>query len=59
MIKYVDKIVEDKTKDVELKKLRLENKQLNDELTNITETLEKMNKAKYLKNTDLSDLYDE
>jgi len=36
-----------------------ENKKLKNELDKITETLEKLNKATYLKNSDLNSLYDE
>jgi hypothetical protein len=52
----VEKYVTDNT---EIKRLQDENKKLNDELNQITTTLEKMNKAKYLKGSDLNDLYDE
>ena len=36
-----------------------ENKKLKDELNKITESLEKMNKARYLKGSDLNNLYEE
>jgi len=45
--------------DDEVKALKLENDKLKDELTKITTALEKMNKAKYLKSSDLNNLYDE
>lgn len=45
--------------DDEVNSLKEENKKLKDELSNITVALEKMNKAKYLKGSDLNNLYDE
>jgi hypothetical protein len=55
----VEKIIWDKPKEKELDDLRTENDKLKKELNNITDTLEKMNKAKYLKGSDLNNLYDE
>lgn len=45
--------------DEEIKVLKQENEKLKDELFKITTALEKMNKAKYLKGSDLNNLYDE
>ncbi len=45
--------------DEEIKRLNEENKKLKNELDKITVALEKMNKAKYLKGSDLNNLYDE
>jgi radical SAM superfamily enzyme len=45
--------------DDEVNSIKEENKKLKDELSNITVALEKMNKAKYLKGSDLNNLYDE
>ena len=39
--------------------LEEENKKLNEELNKITEALTKASKAKFMKNSDLSSLYDE
>ena len=47
------------TDDKEVNKLREENKKLQDELDKLNEALNKFNKATYLKNSDLSSLYDE
>ena len=55
----VEKLMWDKKKEKELDDLKAENNRLINELNNITETLEKMNKAKYLKGSDLNNLYDE
>ncbi len=52
----VEKIV---INDDEVKTLKEENEKLKDELSKITLALEKMNKAKYLKGSDLNNLYDE
>ncbi len=52
----VEKIV---INDDEVKILKEENEKLKDELSKITLALEKMNKAKYLKGSDLNNLYDE
>lgn len=43
----------------QIKLLSEENEKLKDELNKITEALDKMNKAKYLKGSDLNNLYDE
>lgn len=52
----VEKII---INDEELKRLSEENESLKNELSKITVALEKMNKAKYLKGSDLNNLYDE
>jgi hypothetical protein len=52
----VEKII---INDEELKTIKEENEKLKNELSQITNTLEKMNKAKYLKGSDLNNLYDE
>jgi hypothetical protein len=52
----VEKII---INDEELKRLNEENESLKNELSKITVALEKMNKAKYLKGSDLNNLYDE
>lgn len=52
----VEKLV---VNDAELNVLKKENEQLKEELNKITSALEKMNKAKYLKGSDLNNLYDE
>ena len=52
----VEKIIVDNE---QIEKLKEENNKLRDELTAITTALDKMNKAKYMKNSDLSNLYDE
>ena len=52
----VEKII---INDEELKRLTEENESLKNELSKITVALEKMNKAKYLKGSDLNNLYDE
>lgn len=44
---------------IEIERLQKENELLKNELKNITENLEKMGRTKYLKNSDLSNLYDE
>ncbi len=49
----------DKQKEKMLEDLQTENKKLTTELETITKTLEKINKAKYLKGSDLNNLYDE
>jgi hypothetical protein len=58
----VEKIVE-VTKEVVnnklIEELQEENRKLQNELNQITEALNKMNKARYMKNSDLSSLYDE
>jgi 5'-deoxynucleotidase YfbR-like HD superfamily hydrolase len=61
--KEVVKIVRDNAKENELVKeidfLKKENEKLTNELKNITDTLENVNKAKYLKSSNLNNLYDE
>jgi|688.fasta_scaffold52390_6 hypothetical protein len=52
----VEKII---INDEELKTIKEENEKLKNELSQITNALEKMNKAKYLKGSDLNNLYDE
>jgi len=52
----VEKII---INDEELKTIKEENEKLKNELFKITDALEKMNKAKYLKGSDLNNLYDE
>jgi hypothetical protein len=47
------------TDNAEIERLLLENKKLNDELNKITNAMEKFNKAKYHKSSNLTDLYDE
>lgn len=47
------------TDDKEIFKLKEENKKLQDELDKLNDALNKFNKATYLKNSDLSSLYDE
>jgi hypothetical protein len=54
----IDRIVE-VVNDKQLKKLEEENKTLKAELDKITEALGKINKAKFMKNSDMSSLYDE
>jgi hypothetical protein len=55
----VEKVMWDEKKETEMETLRTENNSLKKELEKITEVLEKMNKAKYLKSSDLNNLYDE
>lgn len=45
--------------DAELNRLKEENKKLKDDLNNINASLDKFNRAKYLKNSDLGSLYSE
>lgn len=61
IVEVIKEVVIEKTitDDTEIKRLQEENNKLNNELNQITSTLEKMNKAKYLKGSDLNDLYDE
>ena len=47
------------TDDKEIKQLREENQKLKEELDKITSSLSNLNKAKYLKNSNLNSLYDE
>lgn len=56
---FVDKIIPDVEKDNTIQRLTEENQKLTNELNKITTALDRMGKAKYLKNSDLSDLYDE
>lgn len=55
----VEKVMWDEKKQTEMEILKIENNKLKDELEKITTALEKMNKAKYLKGSDLNNLYDE
>lgn len=48
-----------KVDETEINRLKELNKKLQDELDKITESLEKLNKGKYMKNSDLNSLYDE
>jgi hypothetical protein len=54
----IERIVE-VVNDKQIKILEEENKKLKEELDKITGALAKMNKAKYMKNSDMSSLYDE
>jgi uncharacterized protein YfbU (UPF0304 family) len=56
--KIVEKIVEITNND-EIVKLTTKNLELETELKNIKQSLEKFNKATYMKNSDLGSLYDE
>lgn len=58
VIKEIEKVVT-VTDQNEVDKLKEENKKLQEELDKITSSLSNLNKAKYLKNSDLSSLYDE
>jgi len=55
----VEKVMWDEEKEKDLLSLRTENEKLKKELNDITVSLEKMNKAKYLKGSDLNNLYEE
>jgi cell division protein FtsB len=55
----IEKVMWDEKKEAEMENLRTENNKLKKELDKITDTLEKMNKAKYLKGSDLNNLYGE
>jgi hypothetical protein len=55
----IEKVMWDEKKESEMENLRTENNTLKKELDKITDTLEKMNKAKYLKGSDLNNLYGE
>ena len=46
-------------KDKTIEELKLKNKELTEQLDNITSSLNKMNRGSYLKNSDLSNLYEE
>lgn len=52
-------VIKEVVNDSELEKLRDENTKLKEELDKITSSLSNLNKAKYLKNSNLSSLYDE
>jgi len=52
-------VIKEVVNDSELEKLREENTKLKEELDKITSSLSNLNKAKYLKNSNLSSLYDE
>jgi hypothetical protein len=54
----VEKIIEVKN-EKEILELTNENKKLKDELDNITKSLNSMNRAKYMKNSDMGSLYSE
>lgn len=56
---FIDKIIPDTEKDKQIQKLTEDNQKLTNELNKITTALDRMGKAKYLKNSDLSDLYGE
>ena len=58
VIKEVEKVIH-VTDQKEIDSLKDENKKLKEELDKITSSLSNLNKAKYLKNSDLSSLYDE
>lgn len=58
VIKEVEKVVH-VTDQKEIDSLKEENKKLKEELDKITSSLSNLNKAKYLKNSNLSSLYDE
>lgn len=58
VIKEVEKVVTVTDQD-EVKKLKEQNKKLQEELDKITSSLSNLNKAKYLKNSNLTSLYDE
>jgi hypothetical protein len=49
----------DEEKENNLLSLKTENEKLKKELNDITTSLEKINKAKYLKGSDLNNLYEE
>jgi DNA-directed RNA polymerase beta' subunit len=55
----VEKVMWDEEKENYLLSLKTENEKLKKELNDITVILEKMNKAKYLKGSDLNNLYEE
>jgi hypothetical protein len=55
----IEKVMWDEKKEAEMEILKTENNNLKKELEKITEVLEKMNKAKYLKSSDLNNLYGE
>lgn len=55
----VEKVMWDEEKENNLLSLKTENEKLKKELNDITTSLEKINKAKYLKGSDLNNLYEE
>jgi DNA-directed RNA polymerase beta' subunit len=55
----IEKAMWDDEKENYLLSLKTENEKLKKELNDITSSLEKMNKAKYLKGSDLNNLYEE
>ena len=55
----VEKYITDANKDKEFDDLKKENKRLTEELEKITKSLQGLNKAKYMKGSDLSNLYEE
>lgn len=54
----VEKIIEVENTEI-LEKLKIENTKLKEELENINKSLDKFNRAKYMKNSNLGSLYDE
>jgi hypothetical protein len=59
VIKEVEKLIVDVEKEKEIVNLKEENKKLQDELDKFTKALEKIGNATYMKNSNLSSLYDE
>jgi hypothetical protein len=59
VIKEVEKLIVDVEKEKEIEKLKEENKKLQEELDKITKALEKIGNVSYMKNSNLSSLYDE
>jgi predicted RNase H-like nuclease (RuvC/YqgF family) len=53
------KVIKEVINDDEVEKLKEENKKLKEELEKITSSLSNLNKAKYIKNSNLNSLYDE
>ena len=53
------KVIKEVINDDEVEKLKQENKKLKEELEKITSSLSNLNKAKYIKNSNLNSLYDE
>ena len=53
------KVIKEVINDDEVEKLKKENKKLKEELEKITSSLTNLNKAKYIKNSNLNSLYDE
>ena len=54
----IERIIEIRD-DKEIESLKQENKKLSDELESIKKSLDKLNKGRFLKNSDLGSLYDE